>query len=80
MAPVERYMHFKRCIDSIDGPILVIGLHTSDARRDRPQGGLFSRLGPGPGALLELGFLDSFRWEDKSMQRTESSKVCSTVC
>eukprot|EP00803_Ostreobium_quekettii_P008965 evm.model.scf_1256.3 EVM.evm.TU.scf_1256.3 scf_1256:30246-44664(-) len=71
----ERCSHFKRRLDALRGPVLVVGLHTADARRDRPQGGLFSRLGPSPGALLELGFLDSLRWEDKAIQRSESSKT-----
>ncbi|CAD7699859.1 unnamed protein product [Ostreobium quekettii] len=71
----ERYSHFKCRLDALHGPVLVVGLHASDARRDRAPGGLFSRLGPSPGALLELGFLDSLRWEDKAIQRSESSKA-----
>lgn len=76
----ERYIHLKRRMDGLEGPVLIVGLHASDTRRERPQGALFSRLGPHPSTLLELGFLDNMsRWEDKGAQRPDTSKV-SMLC
>ncbi|GMH36390.1 hypothetical protein BSKO_04258 [Bryopsis sp. KO-2023] len=72
----ERYLHLKRRMDRLEGPVLVIGLHTIDSRRERPQSALFNRLTPHPSTLLELGLFDNFnRWEDKGVQRPDSSKV-----
>lgn len=72
----ERYIHLKRRMEGLEGPVLIVGLHASDTRRERPQGALFSRLGPHPSTLLELGFLDNMsRWEDKGAQRPDTSKV-----
>lgn len=73
MEDTNRYMQFAKRLEGLAGPLLVVGSHTTDVRRERGgAGSLFSRLGSHP--LLDLGFIDGIpRLEERS--RNETSKA-----
>lgn len=75
MEDTSRYMQFATRLEAMPPgtPLLLIGSHTADARRERGgSSGIFSRLGSHP--LLDLGFIEGLpRLEERARPETSKS-------